>query len=339
MRILLSSYHFFPSVGGTETVAAVLAKGFVRSGHVVKLVTNTPSNQINDTFPYEVIRRPSVFKHLKLTAWADLVFHNHISLRNAWPMLFIHRPWVVTHHQWIAKDRLNGRLKRFVLRWATQISVSSVIAADFQQQSVVINSPYDEDVFRETSGLRREKDLVFLGRFVPEKGLPVLLHALVLLRKDGLQPNLTVVGKGPEEQAWRILTDELGLSAQVKFVGVKMGYELTELLNSHKVLVVPSVWNEPFGVVALEGMACGCIVVGSEGGGLKEAIGPGGLTFPNGDAEALAVCIRKTLFDQQIISRCLLDSKAHFKKYTGKAIANRYLDLFRDVVKTIPREE
>ena len=249
-------------------------------------------------------------------------------------MLFISRPWVITHHLWITKDKLNGRLKRLISRWATQVSVSNAIAADFQQQSIVINSPYDEDIFQEIPGLRREKELVFLGRFVPEKGLPVLLHALVLLRKDGLQPNLTVVGKGPKEKAWRILTDELGLSTQVKFVGVKREYELAEILNSHKVLVVPSVWDEPFGVVALEGMACGCIVVGSEGGGFKEAIGPGGLTFPNGDAEALAACIRKALFDQQIVSRCLSDSKTHLKKCTGKAIADRYLDLFHDVIKT-----
>jgi glycosyltransferase involved in cell wall biosynthesis len=69
------------------------------------------------------------------------------------------------------------------------------------------------------------------------------------------------------------------------------------LLNAHRILVVPSRYDEPFGIVALEGIACGCLVIGSRGGGLKEAIGPCGLTFDNGDAAGLAGLLEAALAD------------------------------------------
>jgi glycosyltransferase involved in cell wall biosynthesis len=52
----------------------------------------------------------------------------------------------------------------------------------------------------------------------------------------------------------------------VDFVGTKTDHELVKLLNTHQIMVVPSLWNEPFGLVALEGVACGCVLsVPSEG--------------------------------------------------------------------------
>jgi glycosyltransferase involved in cell wall biosynthesis len=143
---------------------------------------------------------------------------------------------------------------------------------------------------------------------------------------------LTVVGGGPEEAVWRRLSGDLGQAAQVNFVGVKRGRELVEVLNAHKVLVVPSLWNEPFGVVALEGMACGCVVVGSEGGGLKEAIGPGGLTFPNGDIIALADCIRKALSDADTLARCRSSAPAHLARHQPNLVAENYLEVFSNVL-------
>lgn len=338
MNILLSSHAFSPSIGGLEAVSLMLARELVQVGHEVVVITQTQDSPNSYSFPFIVIRRPSPRKLWQLIADADLVFHNHISLRAAWPMLFIHRPWVVTHQGWIPREGFAGVIgvvKRFVLRWATEISISDAVAADFKSPSVVIRNPYDANTFHEIPGVRRNKELVFVGRFVSDKGLQILLHALEHLGRSSLRPCLTVVGEGPEEVSWRCLIEELDLSTQVKFVGVKMGKELAEVLNAHKVLVVPSLWNEPFGVVALEGMACGCLVVGSEGGGLKEAIGPGGLTFPNGNVEALASCIRKALFDAETGARCRLASPTHLNRHLPGLVTDRYLEVFSNALKRL----
>jgi len=80
---------------------------------------------------------------------------------------------------------------------------------------------------------------------------------------------LTIIGSGPEEYSLRKLADDIGITGQVSFLGVKRGEESARLLNQHEILVIPSRWEEPFGIVSLEGIACGCVVIGSEGGGLK----------------------------------------------------------------------
>src|SRR5207302_7541699 len=161
----------------------------------------------------------------------------------------------------------------------------------------VTGNPYDNGVFRLLPNIVRDKTIAFLGRLVSDKGADLLLQAIKLLQHEGLMPDLTIIGAGPEEQGLRQLTHELGLDRQVTFVGEKSGAPLAELLNRHRILVVPSRWAEPFGVVALEGIACGCVVIGSESGGLKEAIGPCGLVYENGNVRALADQLKRSLND------------------------------------------
>jgi glycosyltransferase involved in cell wall biosynthesis len=230
---------------------------------------------------------------------------------------------------------IKGTFKRIVLRGATGIAVSQAVAADYTTPCAVIPNPYDDKVFRQLPGIAREGDLAFVGRLVSDKGLPVLLQALRHLAPRGLRPNLTVIGGGPEDKAWRQLTLDLGLAEQVRFVGPKRGEDLAAILNGHRVLVVPSLWNEPFGIVALEGLACGCVVVGSEGGGLKEAIGAAGLTFPNGDAPALAQCLEKVLSDQKIVEDCLAAAPEHLNLHRPPRVAQRYLAVLSESIQVL----
>lgn len=178
-------------------------------------------------------------------------------------------------------------------------------------------------------GEMRKPELIYVGRLVGEKGVDILLNALSLLKIEGVNPKLTIVGGGPEEAQLRVLASSLGLDSTVRFAGVKRGEDLAQELNRHQILVVPSRYDEPFGIVALEGMACGCVVVGSRGGGLREAIGPGGVTFPNGDIKELANCLRVLLADEDRI-RALRDHVAeHLARFTKANVANTYLETFR----------
>jgi glycosyltransferase involved in cell wall biosynthesis len=331
VKILLSSNKFYPNLGGLETVSALLAREFTGLGQDVVVVTETPHGGAEDTFSYKVVRCPPARELVGLVRWADLVFHNNISLRAAWPLLLVRRPWVVAHHIWVPRglgsQGLKGSVKRAVLHGATGIAISDAIAADFSSPCVVIPDPYDDEVFRPLPEIKRTRDLVFVGRFVSDKGLPVLFEALTRLAGSGLRPTLTVIGAGPEEQAWRGLA-EGALAKQVEFAGVKRGADLAEVLNAHRVMVIPSIWNEPFGVVALEGMACGCVVIGSEGGGLKQAIGPAGLTVANGDSAGFAAAIAQVLGDPKVQEHCRAAAPAHLALHRPATVAKRYLEVF-----------
>ena len=194
---------------------------------------------------------------------------------------------------------------------------------------MIIHNPYDAQKFvSPVPESKRPGDLIFLGRLVSEKGVDVLLQALALLKSRGLSPRLTIVGSGPEQIALQQMGERLGLGSQLTFAGPKSGVELVSLLQEHKILVIPSRYDEPFGVVALEGIACGCTVVGSSGGGLPEAIGPCGVTFPNGDAEALGYLLEKLLRTPDERQRLAVNAPEHLKKFTPSAVATAYLALF-----------
>ena len=159
----------------------------------------------------------------------------------------------------------------------------------------------------------------------------LLLRALKLLQNENLQRNLTIVGSGPEESNLRKLTTELSLDRQVTFAGQQSGAELARILNQHRILVVPSRWAEPFGIVALEGIACGCVVVGSKNGGLTEAIGSCGLTFKNGEVAALGAQLKRLLSEPELVANLRRDATEHLVKFQPDQVAAAYLRLMRKI--------
>jgi glycosyltransferase involved in cell wall biosynthesis len=95
---------------------------------------------------------------------------------------------------------------------------------------------------------------------------------------------------------------------------------------------MPSRYREPYGIVALEAAACGCVVVGSGEGGLAEAIGPCGLTFQNGDVAGLAAALKRALDDAALRERCRAAAPAHLADRTAGAMLARYERVFERTV-------
>lgn len=324
MNILFFSVPFRPSVGGIETVSAILAERFRSAGHDVVLVTQTASIDA-DREPFRIVRQPSLWRLFGLVAWADVVFHNNIGLRFAWPQVLLRRPWVVAHHTWIAGAGWAARAKRWLLRYATQIAVSRAIADVLPPPCTVVPNPYADDQFRRIATVKRDGDLLFVGRLVSDKGVNILLDALGLLQHRSRRVGLTIVGDGPEATALRRQAAALGIAAQVHFAGRRVGEALVETLNAHQVLVVPSVWEEPFGVVVLEAMACGCVPLVARSGGLPEAVGAAGRVVPRGDAAALAAAIEELIDDAAALESYRAQAPVHLERHTRERVARDYL--------------
>jgi glycosyltransferase involved in cell wall biosynthesis len=240
---------------------------------------------------------------------------------------------VVVHQTWIRNVRgqidLVARIKRMLLGSVMNVAISRAVAEDIGREALIIPNPYRDRMFHLVPATARARKLVFVGRLVSDKGVDLLLHALGLLRREGLEPDLTVVGAGPEAENLSSLSRELALGHQVSFVGQKTGEELVRLLNEHRIMVIPSRWAEPFGVVALEGIACGCAIVGSEAGGLKEAIGPCGITFANGSKRVLADALKRILLDQALEDSFRRNAPEHLTKFKAREIAQEYLRLLQ----------
>jgi glycogen synthase len=335
MKILLYCPVFYPSVGGLEINVARLAQGLHQAGHEVTLVAKT-THQGPEPFPFRVVRNPGRRELLRLVRGCDVFFQANVSLRGLWPLLFVRRPWVVSHHGWYSRpDRtlaLQDRLKRFLLRWATSISVSQAVADDLETPSIVIGNAYRDDLFRVLPDVPRTGELLFVGRLVSDKGVDVLLDSLGRLAARGVRPALTVVGDGPEKPALESQARRLEIGERVQFLGSRHGEEVVRLLNAHRILVVPSRYDEPFGIVALEGIACGCLVIGSRGGGLKEAIGPCGLIFDNGDAAGLAGLLQAVLADPERFRPRPEVVAEHLAQHRSEQVLARYVEVLEAAV-------
>jgi len=332
VKILFSSHFFPPDIGGIEEVGGILAREFTRRGHEVIVVTQTTKE---GPFPFEVRRRPRLAELPGLTRWSDLVFHNNISLRTAWPLAWIRRPWVVAHHTWIA--RVNGRLaavdrlKLQAIRRAKNVAVSKAIAANLGIEARVIANPYRDEILLRTNAEARDGDVMFLGRLVSDKGVDVLLEALGILAARGKMLRTTIVGEGIERTALEAQARRLGVDAT--FAGARQGEELVALLNHHRLLVVPSRWEEPFGIVALEAMACGCVPVVARAGGLPEAVGEAGVTFGKEDPRSLAECLKSLLGDEPRLEELRRRAPSHLERHRPAVIADQYLEVMEEALR------
>lgn len=141
--------------------------------------------------------------------------------------------------------------------------------------------------------------VLYVGRLIPDKGVDVLIRAMALLRKgrDGHGPSerLTVIGDGPQRAALVTLARDLGLDVDWRGAIGRDG--VAAAMARAAVVAVPSVYREPLGLVALEAMASGAIVVASATGGLAEIVTDGvtGLSVAPGDVDALASAIERAL--------------------------------------------
>jgi glycosyltransferase involved in cell wall biosynthesis len=147
-------------------------------------------------------------------------------------------------------------------------------------------------------------ELVYAGQIVEHKGLMVLLEALARCRRPH---RLTVVGGGvwEYEERCRRLAAERGLGGRVRFLGKRRHGEMAGLLAEAQALVAPSLWDEPFSLVVLEGLAAGLAVIASDAGGTPEAVedGVNGVLFPRGDAGRLAEAIDRLDADRPLCRR------------------------------------
>jgi glycosyltransferase involved in cell wall biosynthesis len=147
----------------------------------------------------------------------------------------------------------------------------------------------DTDLFVPAEGKKGTDPvrLLFVGRLVPEKGCQLLLQALYKLRNDGNDVVLSVCGDGTYRPQLEALAKRLDLRDLVSFHGELSGQKLINTMQEADISVVPSLWEEQFGLTAAEAMSCGLPVVGSLGGGLQWIVKEGGLGFERGDLEGL----------------------------------------------------
>ncbi|MFN7172542.1 MAG: glycosyltransferase family 4 protein [Fimbriimonadaceae bacterium] len=145
--------------------------------------------------------------------------------------------------------------------------------------------------------------VLYVGRFVYEKGIHTLLDAIPTVLSQVPETRFVVVGGGDSDRYAQFL-NWFGFGDRVIFPGFLRSADLKKLYRACDVAVFPSIY-EPFGIVALEAMAAGAPVVSSDAGGLPEVVRHNltGTTHYAGNAESLAWAIRRVLTDESRAKR------------------------------------
>jgi glycosyltransferase involved in cell wall biosynthesis len=269
-------------------------------------------------------------------------------------------PFVVRAHESLPPSRM-GRAVRFVLASsaAAVVTVSRETARRFNDglerpvATHVYNS-FDRHGFdpehvraapiREELGIA--PDAVLLGQvaqITPWKGQDTAIQALALLRADGIDAHLLLVGEiafaGKTVRydnhgylrGLHVLVDELGLRDAVHFLGRRS--DVPALLGALDLSLLPS-WDEPFGNVTLESMAMGTPLLVTEVGGGPELLedGVSGRLVPPKRPEAWAQTARELLSDRDALARMGRRARAATVAFSDEAHARQMLAVYERVL-------
>ncbi len=179
--------------------------------------------------------------------------------------------------------------------------------------------------------VQREPLVVAWGRIQYEKGFQVLARAIGHLRHQVPGIRCVIAGRGGYLAELQSQIDIEGVGDLVHLAGFVPDDELRSLLRRAGCVVIPSLY-EPFGIVALEGMAAGAPTIVARTGGLAEIVeGTGaGLLFEPGNHVELAARIREVLADHELAATMRARAAALLaQKYTWDAIAASTLGVYR----------
>lgn len=339
LKILFITHKFYPDLGGTEANAEFLAGAFHDKGAIVHLLTWTKESGTKE-FPYRIVRNPGLLQVISEHAWADVVFENSPVLRLSWPAAFFNKRLVVVLNTWLGNEdgskSLQARLKYAWLKKATKvITVSDALRKKCWPEATVVENAYNDKLFvKNNTAPQRTKRFVFLGRVVSDKGADMAIEAIDKLKKQQASQNLgdislTVIGEGKDLAKLKQYVKELEIEDLITFEGSLTGERLVSSLNQHDYLLVPSRWEEPFGIVALEGLACGCIPVVSDGGGLPDAVGDAGVVFKRGDINDMVNSITNVLTDTLLQQRLKAAADKHLQEHSSEVVAQQYFDIIQ----------
>lgn len=179
-----------------------------------------------------------------------------------------------------------------------------------------------------------EKLILCVGRLVPQKGIEYFIRAIPSIAKRYPEAKFIIVGEGWSRDILEAEAHASGHGKKIRFTGFASDKEVIDLMTSADVLVVPSVY-EPFGIVALEGMATGVPVVASQVGGLSEVIEhdrTGLLVYPR-SPESIAWGIDRIVSDSDHAKWLTENAKDILHKdYSWEAVAMKTVEVYRKVV-------
>ena len=265
-------------------------------------------------------------------------------------------PLVMTSHGWEADPtssqnqdpRVRARLKHALQSATKLIAISRFVRQGYLNIEPgvgrnIVDLPNGVDLAAVSRVVSRPASLdpriqpgeyaLFLGRLDRRKGIDLALRALAQLPDTG-KVQLVVAGEGGERSALEQLTAQLGLTGRVLFTGLALGDQKNYLLQNALFSIAPSRGWEGLPLVPLECFAVGRPVIASDLPGFADIVLPGetGEQVPEESVEPLAAALKRFFADRPYVERLGSQAKQFVQGYSWRAIAERHLDLYRELI-------
>ncbi len=192
--------------------------------------------------------------------------------------------------------------------------------------------PVDKNKARETLGLPNEKIIILaVGNLVEVKNHKTLIKAVVELHKRQANVQLYIIGKGDLETKLRQQINQHNASEYIKLLGARPHSEIPLWMNAANVFALPS-YNESFGIVTIEALACGCPVVSTHNGGSEEIINSddyGFLVENPEDANEMCNLLLTAMHKEWNVAKMI----SYVQKYDWSKVLKRLLDVYSRFLK------
>ncbi len=369
MKIGLVSPYVYPLPGGVTEHVRYLYKNLRLRGHDVRIITS--SHGLQRSSEGDIIRIGKGFSMPANGSVGTVTLSprypsqvRDMLERERFDLLHFHDPFVpflslvllrlstsvniATFHAYAGFSpsyefggrMLGGYAERLHGRIAVSAAARHFIDRFFPGDYKVIPNGVDVDRYRKAVPLARWQDgtrnLLFVGRHEPRKGLIELLKAFRILRKTGCECRLLVVGSGPQEREARryVMTRRL---RGVEFLGRVSDDEKAQLFKTADVYVSPATGGESFGIVLLEAMAAGTAVVCSDIHGYKGVVRRGreGLLVPPRKPKALAAALAQLLADDELRRQMGASGVERAEEFSWERVAAKVDDYYGFVIRRL----
>lgn len=174
--------------------------------------------------------------------------------------------------------------------------------------------------------------IVYAGRLAEEKGV---LHFIHMLKALSVNYKAFIIGDGPQSEECKNLVKTMGLADRVQFTGFLSRNSIKDYFNRSSIIVIPSLWPEPFCLVGIEAMECARPVVAYGVGGifswLKDSYN--GFIVPRGDIQGLAKRVESLLKDKTLAHDMGKNGRRFFKEeFTKDRHVSSLLSAYESVI-------
>lgn len=230
------------------------------------------------------------------------------------------------------------------LKRVSQVISVSKTASQFalstqKLESIVIPNAINLDNWRPTQSLKAIYDVVFVGRLVKRKGCIYLLKAIKNLssqNKDNIKIRVTIVGDGPERFNLERFVENNNLSDICEFTGYVSEEKKKFILQRTKLAVFPSTGGESFGIVLLEAMSAGAIVLAGDNPGYRTVLGsmPSCLFAPK-NSQQIANRVQHFLTNKNQARKLFFDQQKHIKQYDIDIVGSAIIKIYKKALKEL----